>query len=47
MIDEFAWERALPDVELMGSASRRAVRKEPMGVIGAIVPVELPASRSR
>jgi len=42
MIDEFAFERALPDSNLMGSASRRAVRKEPMGVIGAIVPWNYP-----
>ena len=42
MIDEFAFERALPDSNLMGMASRRAVRKEPMGVIGAIVPWNYP-----
>jgi len=42
MIDEFAFERALPDSNLMGTASRRAVRKEPMGVIGAIVPWNYP-----
>ena len=42
MIDEFAFERPLPDSNLMGMASRRAVRKEPMGVIGAIVPWNYP-----
>ena len=42
MIDEFAFERALPDSNLMGMASRRAVLKEPMGVIGAIVPWNYP-----
>ena len=42
MIDEFPFERALADSNLMGSASRRAVRKEPMGVIGAIVPWNYP-----
>ncbi len=42
MIDEFAFERALPDSNLMGMASRRAVFKEPMGVIGAIVPWNYP-----
>jgi aldehyde dehydrogenase (NAD+) len=42
MIDEFEFERPLPDSNLMGMASRRAVRKEPMGVIGAIVPWNYP-----
>ena len=42
MIDEFAFERALPNTNLMGMASRRAVLKEPMGVIGAIVPWNYP-----
>jgi aldehyde dehydrogenase (NAD+) len=42
MIDEFPFERPLPDSNLMGMASRRAVRKEPMGVIGAIVPWNYP-----
>jgi aldehyde dehydrogenase (NAD+) len=42
MIDEFEWERSLPNSEKMGMASRRAVLKEPMGVIGAIVPWNYP-----
>ncbi len=42
MIDEFAFERTLPDSNLMGMASRRAVLKEPMGVVGAIVPWNYP-----
>ncbi len=42
MIEEFPFERSLPDSNLMGMASRRAVRKEPMGVIGAIVPWNYP-----
>ncbi len=42
MIDEFPFERALPDSNLMGMESRRAVLKEPMGVIGAIVPWNYP-----
>jgi aldehyde dehydrogenase (NAD+) len=42
MIDEFAWERALPDGNMMGMLSRRAVWKEPIGVIGAIVPWNYP-----
>ena len=42
MIDEFAWERDLPDGNMMGMLSRRAVWKEPIGVIGAIVPWNYP-----
>ena len=42
MIDEFAWERGLPDSKMMGMLSRRAVCKEPIGVIGAIVPWNYP-----
>jgi aldehyde dehydrogenase (NAD+) len=42
MIDEFAFERVLPDSNLMGMASRRAVLKEPVGVVGAIVPWNYP-----
>ena len=42
MIDEFQWERSLPNSEMMGMKSRRGVIKEPMGVIGAIVPWNYP-----
>jgi aldehyde dehydrogenase (NAD+) len=42
MIDEFPWERDLPDGNMMGMTSRRAVWKEPIGVIGAIVPWNYP-----
>jgi aldehyde dehydrogenase (NAD+) len=42
MIDTFAWERPLANSEKMGMASRRAVLKEPVGVIGAIVPWNYP-----
>src|SRR3974390_396483 len=42
MIDEFPWERSLPDSDMMGMASRRAVYKEPMGVVGAIIPWNYP-----
>jgi aldehyde dehydrogenase (NAD+) len=42
MIDEFPWERALPDGDLMGLRSTRVVRKEPVGVVGAIVPWNFP-----
>src|SRR5205823_4772935 len=42
MIDEFEWERDLPDSSAFGMTSRRAVWKEPVGVIGAIVPWNYP-----
>ena len=42
MIEEFPWERTLGGSEKMGMASRRAVLKEPMGVVGAIVPWNYP-----
>jgi aldehyde dehydrogenase (NAD+) len=42
MIDEFSWERDLPDGAAFGMHSRRAVWKEPMGVVGAIVPWNYP-----
>jgi aldehyde dehydrogenase (NAD+) len=42
MIDEFPFERHLEGAEKMGMASRRAVFKEPMGVVGAIVPWNYP-----
>jgi aldehyde dehydrogenase (NAD+) len=42
MIETFAWERPLAKSEKMGMVSRRAVLKEPMGVVGAIVPWNYP-----
>ncbi|MER3453353.1 MAG: aldehyde dehydrogenase [Acidimicrobiia bacterium] len=42
LIDEFAWERPLPSSNLIGVPSRRAVWKEPVGVVGAIVPWNYP-----
>src|SRR6202035_1001427 len=42
MIDKFEWERSLPNSEMMGMKSRRGVIKEPMGVIGSIVPWNFP-----
>ena len=41
-IDEFPWERDLPIGTAFGSRSWRKVTKEPIGVVAAIVPVELP-----
>ena len=42
LIDAFEWERDLPDGEAFGIRSRRAAWKEPMGVVGAIVPWNYP-----
>jgi aldehyde dehydrogenase (NAD+) len=41
-IDEFEWERELEVSHQMGITSRRAVYKEPIGVVGAIVPWNFP-----
>jgi aldehyde dehydrogenase (NAD+) len=42
MIEDFPWERSLPDGEMFGARSARAVWKEPVGVVGAIVPWNYP-----
>src|ERR1700678_2291549 len=42
MISEFEWERRLPDSNLIGFPSHRAVRREAVGVVGAIVPWNFP-----
>jgi aldehyde dehydrogenase (NAD+) len=41
-IDEFAWERELPEGTAFGSRSWRTVTKEAVGVVGAIVPWNYP-----
>jgi aldehyde dehydrogenase (NAD+) len=41
-IDEFSWERDLPDGHAFGVASWRRVAKEAVGVVGAIVPWNYP-----
>jgi aldehyde dehydrogenase (NAD+) len=41
-IDSFEWERELPDNEAFGVPSWQRVVKEPMGVVGAIVPWNYP-----
>ena len=41
-IDQFPWERQLPDGEAFGIHSRRLVLKEPQGVVGAIIPWNFP-----
>jgi aldehyde dehydrogenase (NAD+) len=43
LIDEYAWEVELPDApDLRGNPNRRLVLKEPVGVVGAIVPWNFP-----
>ncbi|MDQ6696979.1 MAG: aldehyde dehydrogenase family protein [Actinomycetota bacterium] len=42
MIDEFAWERQLPDSEPFGMPTTQRVIKEAVGVVGAIVPWNFP-----
>ncbi len=42
MIDEFAWERDMGIAEAFGTRHRRAIWKEAMGVVGAIVPWNYP-----
>lgn len=41
-IEQFAWERELPQADLAGMPSRRLVWKEAVGVVGAIVPWNYP-----
>ena len=47
-IDAFPWARSLgpKDAFGMGQQTEREVWQEPIGVVGVIVPVELPRSRS-
>src|SRR5262245_11375193 len=42
LIDEFPWESNLPNAERMGTLNTRQVWKEPVGVVGAIVPWNFP-----
>jgi aldehyde dehydrogenase (NAD+) len=42
MIDDFPWERDLPDSHAFGFHSRRQVWKEPIGVVGSIIPWNYP-----
>lgn len=41
-IEEFPWDRDMGEAEFFGSVHRRAVWKEAMGVVGAIVPWNYP-----
>ena len=43
LIDEFAWETDLPDAaDFRGNTNARRIGKEPVGVVGAIVPWNFP-----
>src|SRR5262249_11348635 len=43
LIDKFAWEIEMPDAEgQQGEANTRRIWKEPIGVVGAIVPWNFP-----
>ena len=43
MIDEFEWETVLPDaINIQGSVDSRRIWREPVGVVGAIVPWNFP-----
>jgi aldehyde dehydrogenase (NAD+) len=42
MIEEFPWRRDLGQAEAFGTLSRRQVWKEPVGVVGAIIPWNFP-----
>ncbi len=43
LIEEFEWETALPDaVSITGSVDARRIWREPVGVVGAIVPWNFP-----
>ncbi|MCU1344540.1 MAG: aldehyde dehydrogenase [Acidimicrobiia bacterium] len=42
MIEEFPFDRDLPDSQMFGMNSGRAVWKEPVGVVGSIVPWNYP-----
>jgi aldehyde dehydrogenase (NAD+) len=41
-LEQFQWERQLPDSDAFGIRSRRLVVKEPQGVVGAIIPWNFP-----
>jgi aldehyde dehydrogenase (NAD+) len=42
LIGDFPWETDLPDAVTMGALTRRRIWKEPVGVVGAIVPWNFP-----
>lgn len=42
MFDKIEWEQDMGEIEMMGSKHRRVVVKEPAGVVGAIIPWNVP-----
>jgi aldehyde dehydrogenase (NAD+) len=42
MYDQIEWEKALPDMSAWGATHRRLIVKEPAGVVGAIIPWNVP-----
>jgi aldehyde dehydrogenase (NAD+) len=42
MAGRYAYEQPMPDMEFMGARSRRLIRREPVGVVGAITPWNFP-----
>ena len=42
LAERYAYEQPMPDMEFMGMASRRLVRREAAGVVGAITPWNFP-----
>jgi aldehyde dehydrogenase (NAD+) len=43
LMDQFPWETDLPDaLDMLGTMTSRRIRKEPVGVVGAIVPWNFP-----
>ncbi len=42
LIDDFQWETSLPESTYMGTSNTRQIWKEPVGVVGAIVPWNFP-----
>ena len=42
LAESYAFESSMPDMEFMGMPSRRLIRREPVGVVGAITPWNFP-----
>jgi aldehyde dehydrogenase (NAD+) len=42
LAERYGYESAMPDMKFMGMPSRRLLRREPVGVVGAITPWNFP-----